>query len=129
MSQPHTYQLIQQFHTACNALANAVNKQLFNGIRAPYWVANEVGGTCDFEDTDFLTPEEMVLILKANLTYDEYAEWRDANIKYGETKGNINLKSWLKGCRFSMIANKTKKTNNETEKKINRRSKSGRHTG
>lgn len=44
----------------------------------------------------------MVLVLQANLTYDEYAEWRDANIKYGETKGNINLKSWLKGCRFSI---------------------------
>lgn len=96
--------LIQQFHDACNALANAVNVQLFEGMREPYWVADEVGGICDFEETDFLTPEEMVLILQANLTYDEYAEWRDANIEYYETKGNINLESWLKGCRFSMIA-------------------------
>jgi hypothetical protein len=89
MSQPHTYQLIQQFYTACNALANAVNLQLFNGIRAPYWVANEVGGTCDFGDTDFLTPEEMVLILKANLTYDEYAERFYEKKNY---KMNINYK-------------------------------------
>ena len=107
-------QLIQQFHDACNALVNAVNVQLFDSTRTPYWVANEVGGICDFEDTDFLTPEEMVLILKANLTYDEYAEWRDANIEYGETKGNINLKSWLKGCRFSMIKDKPKKDDTET---------------
>lgn len=113
MDQNRNAQLIQQFYSACNALAHAVNLLLFDGMRNPYWVADEVGGICDFEDTDFLTPEDMVLILKANLTYDEYAEWRDANIKYGETKGNINLKSWLKSCRFSMIADKPKKTDTE----------------
>lgn len=107
-------QLIQQFHDACNALVNAVNVQLFDSTRTPYWVANEVGGICDFEETDFLTPEEMVLILQSNLTYDEYAEWRDANIEYGGKKGNINLKSWLKGCRFSMIKDKPKKADTET---------------
>lgn len=108
MNSSKNARLIQQFYAACNALANAVNVQLFDSIREPYWVADDIGGICDFAETDFLTPEEMVLILKANLTYDEYAEWRDANIKYGETKGNINLKSWLKGCRFSMIADKPK---------------------
>ena len=113
MKPSQNVKLIQQFHDACNALVNAVNVQLFDGTRTPYWVANEVGGICDFEDTDFLTPEEMVLILKANLTYDEYAEWRDANIEYGETKGNITLKSWLKGCRISMIADKPKKDDTE----------------
>ena len=114
MKPSQNVKLIQQFHAACNALVNAVNVQLFDGTRTPYWVANEVGGICDFEDTDFLPPEEMVLILKANLTYAEYAEWRDANIEYGETKGNINLKSWLKGCRFSMIKDKPKKDDTET---------------
>ena len=90
-----------------------MNVQLFDGTRTPYWVADEVGGVCDFEYTDFITPEEMVLILQANLTYDEYVEWRDANIKYYETKGNINLESWLRGCRFSMIADKPKKDDTE----------------
>ena len=113
MKPSQNVKLIQQFHDACNALANAVNVQLFDGMRDPYWVANEVGGICDFEETDFLTPEEMVLILQANLTYDEYAEWRNANIEYYETKGYINLKSWLKGCRFSMIADKPKKADTE----------------
>ncbi len=105
--------LIQQFYAACNALVNAVNVQLFDGLRAPYWVANEIGGLCNFEDIDFLTPDEMVLILKSNISYEDYAEWRDANIKYGETKGNINLKSWIKGCRFSMIADKPKKVDTD----------------
>ena len=113
MKPSKNVKLIQQFHDACNALANAVNVQLFDGMRDPYWVADEVGGLCDFEETDFLTPEEMVLILQSDLTYDEYEEWRDANIEYGETKGNINLKSWLKGCRFSMIADKPKKDDTE----------------
>lgn len=113
MDPSQTAQLIQQYYDACNALANAVNVQLFESLRDPYWIANEIGGLCDLEYTDFLTPEEMVLILKADLTYDEYAEWRDANIKYGETKGDINLKSWLKGCRFSMIADKPKKADTE----------------
>lgn len=110
MDKVRNTQLIQQFHSACNALADAVNHQLFDGTRNPYWVANEIGGLCDFEDTDFLTPDEMVFILKANLTYDDYAEWRDDNIKYGEIKGHINLKSWTRGCRFSMIADKSKKS-------------------
>lgn len=114
MKSSQNAQLIQQFHDACNVLVNAVNVQLFDGMRSTYWVADEVGGICNFEDTDFLTTEEMVLILKANLTYEEYAEWRDANIEYGETKGNINLKSWLKGCRFSMIADKPKKDDTDT---------------
>lgn len=113
MDKVRNTQLIQQFNSACNALADAVNNQLFDGTRNPYWVANEIGGLCDFGDTDFLTSDEMVFVLKADLTYDDYAEWRDDNIKYGETKGYINLKSWIRGCRFSMIADKTKKSNHD----------------
>lgn len=36
MNPERNAQLIQQFHAACNALANAVNVQLFDGIR-PYY--------------------------------------------------------------------------------------------
>lgn len=92
--------LIKAFHTACNNLAEAVNMQLFEGSRTFYWVANDIGGICDFEDSDFLSPEDMVRILKVGMTYDKYAEWRDANMisdKY------INLSSWLKGLRHNMI--------------------------
>ena len=35
-----------------------------------------------------------------NMTYDEYAEWRDANLDNGRY---INLKSWLMGLRHDMI--------------------------
>lgn len=90
---------LANFDTACRDLVNLVNDQLFESSRSPYWVADEVGGICDFGDTDFLTPEEMVLILKHGISYDDYVEWREANIKHGDTKGRITLKSWLRGCR------------------------------
>ena len=90
---------LAKFDTACRDLVNLVNDQLFETSRSPYWVADEVGGICDFGDTDFLTPEEMVLILEHGVSYDDYVEWREANIKYGDTKGRIKLKSWLRGCR------------------------------
>jgi hypothetical protein len=92
---------IKQYHNACNLLACAVNDQLFDGERQWYRIGNEVGGLCDFDDTDALKPEEMVRIIESGMTYDEYAEWRDANI---DNNNYINLKSWLMGLRHEMIA-------------------------
>ncbi len=97
---------VSRFHSACNHLATLVNRQLFDNLRDWYWVDGMVGGTCDFEDTDFLAPEEMVLILRNNMTYDEYAEWRDANTINGQY---INLESWLYGCRHSMLGSRIRR--------------------
>ena len=47
-----------------------------------------------------LNPEDMVRIIENGLTYDEYAEWRDANLDNGRY---INLKSWLMGARHDML--------------------------
>lgn len=58
------------------------------------------GGLCDFEDTDLLTPDEMVLILEYNMSYEQYAEWREANLTH---KPTINLRSWLMGLRHEML--------------------------
>ena len=91
---------IELFKFACNSLATAVNKQLFDGCRKWYWIGDEVGGACDFEDCDVLNPEDMVRIIENGLTYDEYAEWRDANLDDGRY---INLKSWLMGARHDMF--------------------------
>ena len=91
---------VSMLHNACNLLATLVNEQLFEGNRSWYWVADDIGGLCDFEDSDFLSPEEMVCIIEHHLTYDEYAEWRDANLDDGRY---INLKSWLMGLRHDMI--------------------------
>ena len=91
---------IELFKFACNRLAIAVNKQLFDGCREWYWIGDDVGGMCDFEESDFLSPEDMVRIIEHHLTYDEYAEWRNANLDNGRY---INLKSWLMGARHEMF--------------------------
>ena len=97
-----TFQLItlELFRESCDRLAELVNQQLFDGCRKWYWIGNEVGGLCDFEDCDVLKPEAMVLIIETNMTYDEYAEWRDANLN---NNYYIHLKSWLMGERHDMF--------------------------
>lgn len=103
-------QAIFSFERACDELARQVNHRLFDGSRSWYWVGCRIGGTCDFGDSDLLTPEEMVIILQTpHFTYDEYAEWRDANTDNIEHKGFINLLSWIKGCRHFMLPDKNDK--------------------
>lgn len=91
---------IELFRESCDCLASLVNKQLFDGCRKWYWIGDEVGGACDFEETDVLNPEDMVRIIENGLTYDEYAEWREANLDDGRY---INLRSWLMGARHNML--------------------------
>ena len=97
--------IIKQYKDSCNELAELVNMQLFDGCREWYWIGDEVGGACDFEEADVLNPEDMVRILENGLTYDEYAEWRDANLNDGRY---INLKSWLMGARHYMLKEEKK---------------------
>lgn len=103
---------IRRFHTDVNALAALVNEQIFENCRNYYWVGDEVGGLCDFDGVDFLTPTEMVLILEHGMTYDQYAEWRNADFDYNADKEasqqrHINLDSWLRGARYEMFDQQT----------------------
>ena len=91
---------VRNFKKACDDLAELVNEQLFDGCRKWYWIGDEVGGACDFEETDVLNPEDMVCIIENGLTYNEYSEWREANLANDR---KINLQSWLKGARHSMM--------------------------
>ena len=72
---------IKLFDNACNLLATLVNKKLFDGERRWWWVAEEIGGVCCFDDTDYLTPTEMKFILDNNITYEQYERWYDANLE------------------------------------------------
>ena len=92
--------VVTMFHSYCNQLATLVNDQLFDGCRKWYWIGDEVGGACDFEESDVLNPEDMVRIIESNMSYEEYAEWRDANL---DNNRYINLKSWLMGARHYML--------------------------
>lgn len=95
--------VIKVYHDVCNKLAELVNSQLFDGCRKWYWIGDEVGGVCDFEDSDVLNPEDMVRIIENGMSYDEYAEWNDANL---DNDSYINLKSWLMGARHNMLNDK-----------------------
>ena len=97
--------IIKQYKDSCNELAELVNMQLFDCCRKWYWIGDEVGGACDFEDCDVLNPEDMVRIIENGITYDQYAEWRDANLDDGRY---INLKSWLMGARHYMLKEEKK---------------------
>lgn len=100
---PNLNKFIKQYKDSCNKLAELVNEQLFDGCRKFYWIGDEVGGACDFEESDVLNPEDMVRIIENGLTYDQYAEWRDANLDHAQY---INLKSWLMGARHEMFNKK-----------------------
>ena len=92
--------VVRKYKKACDDLAELVNEQLFDGCREWYWIGDEVGGACDFEETDVLNPEDMVRIIENGLTYDQYSEWREANLDHAQY---INLKSWLMGLRHDML--------------------------
>ena len=92
--------VVRKYKKACDDLAELVNEQLFDGCLEWYWIGDEVGGACDFEETDVLNPEDMVRIIENGLTYDQYAEWREANLDNGSY---INLKSWIMGLRHDML--------------------------
>ena len=97
---PEIKKFIKRYKDNCNKLAELVNQQLFDGCRTWYWVADEVGGACDFDDADVLNAEDMVRVIESNMTYEQYSEWREANL---DNNRYINLKSWLMGARHDMF--------------------------
>lgn len=90
---------VVNYWDACERLVEITNKQLFGGIRQTCWIGGVCGGLCCF-DTDLLSPEEMVLIIQYEVTYEQYAEWREANLA---NESKIDLQLWLKGARHSML--------------------------
>lgn len=97
---------ISVYRAACESLKEAVNEQLFECGRSPYWIGDEVGGLCDFEEYMILSATDMVLIIENNLTYEQVSEWINAGVDYNfgrEETHYINLKSWLMGARYEML--------------------------
>lgn len=99
-------QVVESYRMACWDLASRTYRRLFEDGRDFYWVGGDVGGVCNFGDNDYINAEDMARILETGMTFPEYEEWREANLFNGE---EINLRSWLKGCRHSMLRNKGEK--------------------
>lgn len=97
--------VVKKYEDACNLLAIAINARLFNCSRSFSWTGDEIGDICDFEGTDFLNTQEMAYILKNNITYEEYSEWRNANLEHEKF---INIQSWHMGLRHDMLNEKDK---------------------
>lgn len=98
--------IIRLYRAACENLKGAVNEQLFDGGRSPYWIGDEVGGLCDFEGYIILSATDMVLIIEHDLTYEQVSEWINAGVDYNrEREGEkyINLDAWIKGERYEML--------------------------
>ena len=98
--------IINIYRAACENLKGAANEQLFEGGRRPYWIGDEVGGLCDFEEYMILSTTDMVLIIEHDLTYEQVSEWINAGVDYNfgrEKTHYINLQSWLMGARYDML--------------------------
>ena len=80
-------------------LATQINKQLFESSRDWYWVGDRVGDLCHFGDTDFLSVDDMLLILEKDITFEQYSEWHYAELDHPEQ--HINLRSWVMGMRHA----------------------------
>ena len=101
----NTY-IINIYRAACENLKDVVNDQLFEGGRTPYWIGDEVGGLCDFEEYMILSTTDMVIIIENNLTYEQVSEWINAGVDYNrgrEGEEYINLDAWIKGARYEML--------------------------
>lgn len=96
--------LVEAWKETCLLMAERINEYLFDGEGETEWVREKVGGTCFFTPDDFLTPEEMALILEKNVSRATYVAWRDGNSMHEQEHGYINLSSWLMGCRHGMKA-------------------------
>lgn len=88
-----TVENFDKYEALCNDIAEMVNKRLFDGKRKWYWIGEEIGGICDFEDTDFINMAEMLSIIKYNVTFDEYNSWHSYSID--EPTHSFSLRSWI----------------------------------
>lgn len=84
-----------------DAAVTAYEKELCErwGITDGYWVAGDRYGIFCFFNEDNISLGEMIYIVENDLSYDEYAKWRNYNIKASEYKfHHINIQSWHLGC-------------------------------
>lgn len=93
-------QIIDSFEKSCNDLAMEVNKSLFRGNEEFFWVGNQVGDLCCYTNMVALSTNDMILILKENISCDEVLKWWEDSSK---DKPFLNLKAWHMGLRHEMM--------------------------
>lgn len=92
-------QEIKQYENAVENIAKKVCKILKYNYDKSYWTGGEIGDTFDIHNM-FISLDEMVILLKMNITKSELCKYYNARAD-GE---KINLKNWLKKTRSENIS-------------------------
>ena len=91
--------LQEQYDRACNAWLAELCNQWDLDARYGYWVADEVGGTWIYGDDMPLTMDEIIYIVRENVTEQEAREWQDYCLDAHEFNMTVpNIRAWHQGC-------------------------------
>ena len=95
----NTEKLIKDYETACNNIVQAFAKRYEVSCDTSDWVAEKVGGTICVNEEFYLSIEEMILMFKTNISWDEYLRYWDYSYDCA-TLGltDMNLASWIAGA-------------------------------
>lgn len=91
--------LRSRFENACESYRHALEKMWDLNTAYGYWIGDEIGGVYDNDGFVTLNLLDMIYCIENDISYKEYDEWTEYNIKAHEFNFNfINLKSWHMGC-------------------------------
>lgn len=99
ISQAVKDKLRSKFESACNSYRHVLERMWDLNPTDGYWIADEVGGLYDNGGFVTISMSDMIYCIEEDITYEEYDEWTQYNIRANEYNFNcINLKSWHMGC-------------------------------
>lgn len=91
--------LRKDFEHVCDEYKKVLEEMWALNPKTGYWIADEVGGVYDNDGFVTLNLLEMIYCVEHDISWEEYDEWSQYNIKAHEFNFDfINLKSWHMGC-------------------------------
>jgi hypothetical protein len=109
--------LESDYENACNNYLKQLlidwgySLEIFSNVIPGWWVADEVGGMFCLEDGTFISMNEIIYCVKNNITFSQYNEYVDYNLKCDEYGFNqLNINSFFNGAP---------RVNEETFEKLN----------
>lgn len=88
----------KSFDKVCQQYVDALIEKWELSKPDTWWIANDVGGVLAFNDTGFLSLNDLIFCIEEDVTIEEYYEWSEYNMFAQEFHQNlINLSSWHKG--------------------------------
>jgi len=91
--------VIERYKTSCNDIIKLFADRYEVCVSADDWVSGDVGGVICINEEFYLNMEEVILMLKNDVSWDEFLRWWDYNLDAHDLCLNaINLRSWLMGA-------------------------------